>query len=108
MVKGVNRRIVEINTPEAGMFERALLFVRPGTDSSDPQALTREAARYVRLITGEPALFSTDLNKTHSNVQSPRHSKKRKSSRPLWKRLVADGFLMGIGAGIFALLQLLF
>ena len=48
MVRGVNRTVIEVSCTEHDLFERAILFVRPGARKSEP-ALRREADEYVAL-----------------------------------------------------------
>jgi len=39
MIKGVNRNVIEIVETNSDMFERAILFVRPGKREEDPAHL---------------------------------------------------------------------
>lgn len=47
MVKGVNRSIIEISETESQVFERAILFVRPGSQGRQPEQLEEQARRYL-------------------------------------------------------------
>lgn len=50
MLKGVNRRIIEINNTESEFFERAIVFVKPNFNGLDKSVLEREADGYVKLL----------------------------------------------------------
>ena len=43
MVKGVNRRIVEVVLSDSEYFEKAVMFLRPGTEDAAPGRLSDEA-----------------------------------------------------------------
>ncbi len=51
MIKGVNRRIVEINA-KGGAFDKAILYVRPGCTSLNEEELRAEAEYYMESLTG--------------------------------------------------------
>lgn len=53
MVKGINKRIVEVNVTENEVFEKAILFVRNESVSEDDAHLNREAKDYLDDIAGE-------------------------------------------------------
>ena len=46
MLRGVNRKIIEVQDPESRYFERAILFVRQGDWSSGE--IEREAAAFLK------------------------------------------------------------
>lgn len=48
MVKGVNKRVVEINNPSSEYFERAILFISKEKLETAPEELSAEATRYLR------------------------------------------------------------
>ncbi len=52
MIKGVNRRVIEINSAESDYFEKAVLYLRPGSDELPPKLLNDEANAYIARITG--------------------------------------------------------
>lgn len=54
MLKGVNKRVVEVVDIESEYFERAILFLRPGRPDSDEGTLRRRAGEYVRAIKYRP------------------------------------------------------
>lgn len=47
MLKGVNRRIIEINNTENEFFEKAIVFVNPRYNNSDDAVLKKEADGYI-------------------------------------------------------------
>ena len=51
MLRGVNRKIIEVQDPESRYFERAILFVRQGDWSSGD--IEREAAAFLRGASAE-------------------------------------------------------
>lgn len=50
MLKGVNRRIIEISNTENKYFERAIVFVKPQYNNSDEATLKREADGYISSV----------------------------------------------------------
>lgn len=54
MLKGVNKRVVEVVDIENEYFEKAILFLRAGHSDSDEGALRRRAGEYVRAIKYRP------------------------------------------------------
>ncbi len=50
MLKGVNKRVVEVVDIESEYFEKAILFLRAGRPDTDEGALRRRAGEYVRTI----------------------------------------------------------
>ena len=47
MIKGVNRRVIEINNPDGEYFEKAILFVKPEKSSDKPETLRIAARKYL-------------------------------------------------------------
>lgn len=58
MIKGVNKRIIEVKETDSRLFESALLFVSPAYSSADEARLKREADRVIRR-------FGTLANQPH-------------------------------------------
>ena len=54
MLKGVNKRVVEVVDIENEYFEKAILFLRAGRTESDENALRQRAGEYVRTIKYRP------------------------------------------------------
>lgn len=50
MIKGVNKKIVEINNPKSLYFEKAILYVRPSMSDIPSKLLSREAHNYLKSI----------------------------------------------------------
>lgn len=47
MIKGVNRRVIEINNPDGEYFEKAILFVKPEKSGDNPKILRSVAMEYL-------------------------------------------------------------
>lgn len=47
MIKGVNRRVIEINNPDGEYFEKAILFVKPEKSGDKPEILRIAARKYL-------------------------------------------------------------
>jgi len=70
MLRGVNRRVVEINECKSELFERAIFFVRPSAANPSSAQLHKEAHAIIESL---------------SNLPPPQHKKKyRISRRALW------------------------
>lgn len=64
LIKGVNRKIIEIKSPESAYFEKAILYVRPDMSSAPTQLLRREAEIYISGV-------SRKRRKNSSNIIFP-------------------------------------
>lgn len=53
MLKGVNKRIVEINNTNNVYFEKAILYVRPDTPELSTKQLAKEAEYYLNSLCPE-------------------------------------------------------
>ncbi|MBR4093036.1 MAG: hypothetical protein IKK32_04115 [Oscillospiraceae bacterium] len=47
VIKGVNRRVIEINNPDGEYFEKAILFVKPEKSGDKPETLRIAARKYL-------------------------------------------------------------
>ena len=54
MLKGVNKKVVEIVDLENEYFERAILFVKPEPSEHDEKTLKQRAGEYVRTLKYSP------------------------------------------------------
>jgi len=54
MLKGVNKRVVEVVDIESEYFEKAILFLRAGRPDSDEGTLRQRAGEFVRAIKYRP------------------------------------------------------
>ncbi|NLP26143.1 MAG: hypothetical protein GX365_02170 [Clostridiales bacterium] len=50
MIKGVNKKIVEINNPKSIYFEKAILYIRPNMSDIPAKLLSQEAQNYLKSI----------------------------------------------------------
>lgn len=51
MIKGVNKKVIEINNPDSPYFDRVILYVRPNTAKRTHGELSCEVDRYLESIT---------------------------------------------------------
>ncbi|MBE6886182.1 MAG: hypothetical protein E7486_04455 [Ruminococcaceae bacterium] len=59
MVKGVNKRIIEVSRAENPVFERAILFIRPEFAQMEDADIRRQGEIYVRELCRELPLPQT-------------------------------------------------
>ncbi|MBZ4670608.1 MAG: hypothetical protein JG769_912 [Oscillospiraceae bacterium] len=50
MIKGVNKRIVEINNTQNEYFEKAILYIKPEKSSMPQRELSEEAINYLNSL----------------------------------------------------------
>ena len=53
MIKGVNKKVVEINNPRSIYFERAVFYLKPNMSLMPEKLVSREAEEFLREITPE-------------------------------------------------------
>lgn len=51
MIKGVSRKVVEINNPESIYFEKAIFYLRPHMSDIPEKLLSKEAECYMSSLT---------------------------------------------------------
>lgn len=73
MIRGINKRIIEVNDTGSELFEKALLFVK-NDSCTDEEHLKKEAERVV-------AAYMTDDGNTYKPGYLRYTEKKRKSKR---------------------------
>jgi len=66
MIKGVNKRIIEINEYESKMFEKAILFLKPSAQNVKDINIKIEAKKYLQ-----------DLEKNKNNIDITKNKRKR-------------------------------
>ena len=54
MLKGVNKKVVEVVDMENEYFERAILFLKPEQPDSDEKTLKQRAGEYIRTLKYTP------------------------------------------------------
>lgn len=59
MIKGVNKRIVEITSTEHEYFEKAVLYVRADKSNLPTEKITEEAKEYLERIVPMKKVLST-------------------------------------------------
>lgn len=87
MLRGVNKRIIEVNDTGSDMFEKALFFVKSGKDISD-ERLEKEAHRIIG------SYFASDTQKEHKGYL--RYTEEKR------KRRLIFGFFCGAVAFLLA------
>jgi hypothetical protein len=50
MIKGVNKRVIEINNPESIYFERAIFYLKPGVKELPSSVADAELDHYLRSL----------------------------------------------------------
>ena len=51
MIKGVNRKIIEVNNPDSPYFEKAVLYLKPNIAVLHEAVSKKEAQRLIRSLT---------------------------------------------------------
>lgn len=93
MVKGVNRQIIEVKNPDGEYFDRALLFLKAGSQVPPADKLPRLAREYVRSAeTGE-----NDSSDTPTLPDFVNEYAKRTRRLKLVIRLLAAAFVVLCG-----------
>ena len=88
MVRGVNKKIVEISETENKYFERAILFVRNDVSEKDLSVIKNQAEIYLNGITKEDKQ-NLNLNMEHKEL-------------PMWSRyLIVIAILFALTLIIF-------
>lgn len=95
MLRGVNRKIIEVQDPDSRYFERAILFVRQGDWA--PREIDEQAKQYLRAA-------SEEMGKT-ANQAAPSATllKERVDIRKLMLRGAAAAGLLLLAAGMVML-----
>ena len=57
VIKGVSRRIIEINRPESPYFERAVLYLRPEMSDAPHRTAQLAAERYLGVVSPKERRF---------------------------------------------------
>lgn len=85
MLKGVNRKIIEVRDPDSRYFERAILFVRQGDWA--PKEIDEQAEQYLRAA-------SEEMGRTRTAAPSATLLKERVGLRKLLFRAGAAAGLL--------------
>lgn len=57
MIKGVNKKVLEINNPQSVYFEKAVLYLKPNMNCVPEQLLKREADEFIRTISPKSSKY---------------------------------------------------
>jgi hypothetical protein len=55
MIKGVNKKVIEINNPESQYFDKVVLYVKPNRETYSKGELTQEVDKYLKSLDGGKA-----------------------------------------------------
>ncbi len=58
MIKGVNKKVLEINNPKSVYFEKAVLYLKPNMSCMPKELVTREAEEFIRQMSPKPPKFA--------------------------------------------------
>ena len=50
MIKGVNKKIIEINNPESSYFDKVVLYIKPSKEIRSRNELSLEIDRYLKSL----------------------------------------------------------
>lgn len=67
MIKGVNKRIIEINDTNSIYFEKAVFYLRPGVKELPCEVSSREAYEYIEKL-GLDTLPEVKPSKNYSSI----------------------------------------
>ncbi|MGN1481898.1 hypothetical protein [Porcipelethomonas sp.] len=61
MIKGVNKKVLEINNPQSIYFEKAVLYLKPNMGSAPEKLIRREADDLIRSMSPKPPRYAVWL-----------------------------------------------
>ena len=93
MIKGVNKRIIEINEYDSKTFEKAILFLKPNVKNINEITLKNEAKKYLKNL---------ETNKLNSDS-----TRKRRKLIIIKNRIVFSVIGAIFGAVFFILLNII-
>ena len=50
MIKGVNKKIIEINNPDSSYFDKVILYIKPNNEIHTTNELSFEVDRYLKSL----------------------------------------------------------
>lgn len=59
MIKGVNKKILEINNPQSLYFEKAVLYLKPNMNSISYKLLRAEAQEMIQSMSPKTSKYNT-------------------------------------------------
>lgn len=57
MIKGVNKKVLEINNPQSIYFEKAVLYLKPNMSCAPEKLIRREAHDLIRSMSPKPPKY---------------------------------------------------
>lgn len=102
MIKGVNKRIIEINNTENVFIEKAILFINPKLNNINEKDILAQAKKYLGSVTYKNNTLTQISNKKKNNIYKKKQNKikliniKRKTLFQIIKLFTASfiGFLI--------------
>lgn len=61
MIKGVNKKVLEINNPQSIYFEKAVLYLKPNMNCAPEKLVRREANEFIRGVSPKSSKYTTFL-----------------------------------------------
>lgn len=58
MIKGVNKKVIEINNPRSLYFEKAVMYLKPNLSSVSLKLLRAEAQEMIQSMSPEPPKYA--------------------------------------------------
>lgn len=58
MIKGVNKKVLEVNNPQSIYFEKAVLYIRPNLSGVSYKTLCREARELLQSMSPKPPKYA--------------------------------------------------
>ena len=93
MIRGISKRIIEINNTGSEFFEKAVFFIKPDTDKSD-KALKNEADKIIS------AYFSDIMPRESLGYLRVKDNKRKLSTRKILMCVLIAGLTVAISTVI--------
>lgn len=61
MIKGVNKKVLEINNPQSLYFEKAVLYLKPNMTNIPYKLMKHEAQELIRSLSPKPPKYAVFL-----------------------------------------------
>lgn len=67
MIKGVNKKVLEINNPQSLYFEKAVLYLKPNMTNIPYKLMKHEAQELIRSLSPKPPKYAVFLEGVANN-----------------------------------------
>ena len=61
MIKGVNKKVLEINNPQSIYFEKAVLYLKPNMSTAPEKLISREADDFIKRMSPKQPKYAVLL-----------------------------------------------